>query len=88
MSTPRVFFVYKHPWRLVTGALSFLSEINNSTEIKDKNEKTQTEVFINVSSGINPFLLLISNTVIKIIHTIDEKENLREQRKEKINGES
>lgn len=55
---------------------------------KDKNEKKQTEIFINVSSGINPFLLLISNSVIKTIHTIDEKENLREQRKEKINGES
>ena len=51
-------------------------------------EKKQTEIFINVSSGINPFLLLISNSVIKTIHTIDEKENLREQRKEKINGES
>jgi hypothetical protein len=55
---------------------------------KDKNEKKQTEVFINVSSGINPFLLLISNSVIRTIHIIDEKENLREQRKEKINGES
>ena len=55
---------------------------------KDKNEKTETEVFINVSSGINPFLLLISNSVIRTIHIIDAKENLREQRKEKVNGES
>ena len=55
---------------------------------KDKNEKTETEVFINVISGINPFLLLISNSVIRTIHIIDEKENLREQRKEKVNGES
>ena len=56
---------------------------------KKKEEKYETQVFMNTSPGINPFLLLISNTVIKHIHTIDYKENLREQRKEKVqNGES
>ena len=56
---------------------------------KKKEEKSETQVFMNTSPGINPFLLLISNTVIKHIHTIDYKENLREQRKEKVqNGES
>ena len=56
---------------------------------KKKDEKSETQVFMNTSPGINPFLLLISNTVIKHVHTIDYKENLREQRKEKItNGES
>ena len=56
---------------------------------KKKEEKSETQVFMNTSPGINPFLLLISNTVIKHVHTIDYKENLREQRKEKVqNGES
>lgn len=51
---------------------------------KKKNEKTQTQVSMRTSPGVNPFLLLISNSVIKNIHTIDEKENLREARKEKL----
>lgn len=51
---------------------------------KDKNEKSQTQVYMNTSSGINPFLLLISNALIKNVHLIDSKENLREQRKEKL----
>lgn len=56
---------------------------------KKKNEKSETQIYMNTSPGINPFLLLISNTVIKNIHIIDSKENLREQRKEKvINGEN
>ena len=56
---------------------------------KEKQEKTQTQVCLNTSPKVNPFLLLISNTVIKNVHIIDDKENLRNQRKEKIeNGES
>ena len=56
---------------------------------KDKCEKTQTQVCLNTSPKVNPFLLLISNTVIKNVHIIDEKEKLKNQRKEKIeNGES
>ncbi len=51
---------------------------------KDKNEKSETQVYMNTSSGINPFLLLISNAIIKNVHIIDSKENLREQRKEKL----
>ena len=55
---------------------------------KDKNEKTKTQVCMNTSPGVNPFLLLISNAVIKKVHIIDVKENLREQRKEKLDGKS
>ncbi len=55
---------------------------------KDKKETAKTQVYMNTSPGVNPFLLLISNAVIKNIHIIDSKENLREQRKEKINGKS
>lgn len=56
---------------------------------KKKNEKSETQIYMNTSPGINPFLLLISNTVIKNVHIIDTKENIREKRKEKItNGEN
>ena len=51
---------------------------------KDKCERTQTQVCLNTSPKVNPFLLLISNTVIKNIHIIDSKENLRNERKEKV----
>ena len=68
--------------------INLLLDINEAFN-KKKEEKSETQVFMNTSPGINPFLLLISNTVIKHIHTIDYKENLREQRKEKVqNGES
>ncbi len=53
---------------------------------KDKVEKSETQVCMNTSPGVNPFLLLISNAVIKNVHSIDCRENLREQRKEKLNG--
>lgn len=55
---------------------------------KKKNEKSQVQVSLNTSPGVNPFLLLISNSVIKNVHEIDERENLREQRKEKIDGKN
>ncbi|MBQ3640797.1 hypothetical protein II906_02545 [bacterium] len=50
----------------------------------DKVEKSQTQVFLNTSPGVNPFLLLISNTIIKNVHSIDIKQSLREIRKENI----
>lgn len=55
---------------------------------KKKNEKSQVQVSMNTSPGVNPFLLLISNSVIKNVHEIDDRENLREQRKEKIDGKN
>lgn len=54
-----------------------------------KEENKQTQVCMNTSPGVNPFLLLISSAVIKNIHDIDSKDKLREKRKEKLdNGES
>ena len=54
-----------------------------------KLEKKQTQVCMNTSPGVNPFLLLISSEVIKNIHEVDNKDRLREKRKEKLdNGES
>ena len=56
---------------------------------KEKNEEEQIKVCVNISSKVNPFLLLISNAVIKNVHTIDGKESLREERKERMSdGES
>lgn len=56
---------------------------------KDKIKKSETQVFFNTSPGVNPFLIAISCSVIKCIHLIDEKEKLKEQRKEKLdNGKS
>ncbi len=53
---------------------------------KEKNKKSETQICINTSPGVNPFLLLISNALIKNVHIIDSKEKLRELRKEKLNG--
>ncbi len=50
---------------------------------KEKNEP-KTQVCMNISSGLNPFLIIISCSVIKNVHLIDSKENLRELRKEKL----
>ena len=56
---------------------------------KDKIKKSETQVFFNTSPGVNPFLIAISCSVIKCVHLIDEKEKLKEQRKEKLdNGKS
>ncbi|MBE7704671.1 MAG: hypothetical protein E7Z90_02515 [Cyanobacteria bacterium SIG29] len=53
---------------------------------KKKNEKIETQISMNTSPGVNPFLLLISNAVIKSVHLIDTKEDLREERKEKLDN--
>lgn len=53
---------------------------------KDKNKESKTCISMNTSSRVNPFLLLISNSVIKNIHDIDEKESLIELRKEKMSN--
>ena len=44
---------------------------------------------MNTSPGVNLFLLLISSSLIKNVHTVDTKQNLREKRKEMLdNGKS
>lgn len=64
--------------------LAYKEEFN-----KEKNKESKTEICMNTSPGVNLFLILISNAVIKNIHNIDAKENLRNSRKEKIeNGKS
>ncbi len=56
---------------------------------KEKAEKSDTKIYMNTSPGVNPFLLLIANSLIKNVHIIDSKEDLREKRKGMlINGES
>ncbi len=55
---------------------------------KGKNEKPETQIYMNTSPGVNPFLLLVSNAFIKNVHIIDTKENLREKREGKLDGKS
>lgn len=56
---------------------------------KDNVQKSETEVFLNTSPGVNPFLLLISNSLIKNVHELDEKETEKWQQKENMeNGKS
>ena len=52
----------------------------------DKREKSQTQVYLNTSPGVNPFLLLISNAAIKNVHNIDIKKSIIEKRKENISN--
>lgn len=61
----------------------------NITFNKDNIKESKTQIYMNTSPGINPFLLVISNAFIKNVHEIDSKEKLRELRKEKLkNGKS
>ena len=56
---------------------------------KEQSGKAELQLSMNTSPGVNPFLLLISNTLIKNVHSIDNKEKLRHQREEKItNGKN
>ncbi len=51
---------------------------------KQKNEQIKIEMRINMNTGVNPFLMLISNDFIKNVCLIDEKSSLAEQRKERM----
>lgn len=53
---------------------------------KKIDEKKETQVCMNTSPGVNPFLLLISSAVIKNVHDIDNKDKLREKRKEMLDN--
>ena len=52
---------------------------------KEKNEERKMKIFMNTSPGVNPFLLLIANSVLNIVHKIDDMDSLREKRKN-LNG--
>ncbi len=68
--------------------INFDLAVNKSFN-KEKAEKSDTQIYMNTSPGVNPFLLLISNVLIKNVHIIDSKEDLREKRKGMLtNGES
>ncbi|MDD3237247.1 MAG: hypothetical protein PHV37_04040 [Candidatus Gastranaerophilales bacterium] len=53
---------------------------------KTKEDKTKTEVTLNTSPGVNPFLILMAQAVIKTIIGIDKNYDLTESRKEKLDG--
>lgn len=49
---------------------------------KEKKETLKTQVSLNTSPGVNPFLILMAHSVIKIIIGIDKSDSLRQTRKE------
>lgn len=49
---------------------------------KEKKEISKTQVSLNTSPGVNPFLILMAHSVIKIIIGIDKSDSLRQTRKE------
>lgn len=58
---------------------------------KEKKEYSKTQVSLNTSPGVNPFLILMAHSVIKIIIGIDKSDSLRQNRYkmlEETNGKS
>lgn len=49
-------------------------------EIKD----SQAQISMKVSPGVNPFLILLANSVIKIVTAIDNSDKIRQARKEML----
>lgn len=47
-------------------------------------ENAKTQVSMNVSPGVNPFLILMAGSVIKIIIALDNSDSLRQTRKEML----
>ena len=63
--------------------INFESKVHESA-VKYKNEERKMKIFMNTSPGVNPFLLLIANSVLNIVHNIDEMDTLREKRSQRI----
>lgn len=61
-----------------------MSYVKKQVFNKNKNEQLKTQVVMNTSPGVNPFLLAVSSSLVKNVHEIDEKENIKETRKEKL----
>lgn len=53
---------------------------------KIEEELKKTQVCMNTSPGVNPFLIIISSAVIRHVHFIDSKDSIRELRKERIDN--
>lgn len=51
---------------------------------KEKKEFSKTQVSLNTSPGVNPFLILMAHSVIKIIIGIDKSDSLRQNRYEML----
>ena len=63
--------------------INFESKVHESAT-KYKNEERKMKIFMNTSPGVNPFLLLIANSVLNIVHNIDDMDTLREKRSQRI----
>lgn len=63
--------------------INFESKVHENAT-KYKNEERKMKIFMNTSPGVNPFLLLIANSVLNIVHNIDDMDTLREKRSQRI----
>jgi len=63
--------------------IKFESKIQENAP-KEKNEERKMKIFMNTSPGVNPFLLLVANSVLNIVHNIDDMNTLREKRSRRI----
>lgn len=53
-------------------------------EAENKTKDPQLQISMKVSPGVNPFLILMANSVIKVIIAIDNLDNVRQARKEML----
>lgn len=63
--------------------INFEAKVQESKP-KEKNEERKMKIFMNTSPGVNPFLLLIANSVLNIVHKIDDMDSLREKRSQQL----
>lgn len=64
--------------------ITFSKKASFNRKIEEELKKTQ--VCMNTSPGVNPFLILISSAVIRHVHFIDSKDSIRELRKERMDN--
>ncbi len=63
---------------------SMVFEKKENLKKTDKNTDTKAQVSVNTSKHINPFLILMAQTAIRVIIEIDKNASLVETRKEKL----
>ena len=58
--------------------------IDTKESLTTNPENAQTQVCMNVSPGVNPFLILMAGSVIKAVISLDNSDSLRQTRKEML----
>lgn len=69
-------------------AVNYNVQANISESIIEKADNkiqdSQLQISMKVSPGVNPFLILMANSVIKVITAVDNADNIRQARKEML----